>query len=131
MKRLFILLCVLTGLLLSACQFNNPYGPVPKQLALKVRVFEDVVRWRELQKMYAFGKGGEGWEIQQGLENIRVTGYESTQPSEIEPWRWGQTTVITYVLRDQQVVKRVLDQAVWASDDEGKSWYRVTPPPRF
>jgi len=80
MKKPLTVLLLLASLLLPACQ-TNPYAPVPRQLALTVRVFESTVRWGELTEMYDFGKHGETQEVQQGLQNVRVTGYESTQNS--------------------------------------------------
>jgi len=126
--RIVLLLAVF---LVAGCQLGNPYGPVPKELMPQVKLFEDIVRWRDLRKMYVFGKPGEKWPVQEGLENIRVTGYEAGSLSEIEPWRWGQSVVISYVLIDRQVVRQLLDQQIWVSDDEGKTWYRENPPPQF
>jgi hypothetical protein len=97
----------------------------------QVKLFEDIVRWRDLRKMYVFRKPGTEWKVQEGLDNVRVTGYDAGGLNEIEPWRWGQSVVISYVLIDRQVVREVLDQQVWVSEDEGKTWFRETPPPRF
>ena len=70
--------------------------------------------------------------IPEDLDNIRVTSYELASPlTELSPTRWSQTAVIDYVLTDRQVVRRLIDQQVWVSDDEGKTWYRETPVPRF
>lgn len=129
--RLFSIFLVSLGLF--ACKVPDPYGPVPKALALKVQIYEDVVRWGDLRKAYAFGKisKGQNLTIPQNLDNVRVTHYEATQVKELSPWRWGQTANIAYVLKDRQVVKEILDQQVWMSDDEGKSWYRANPVPAF
>jgi len=129
--RLRAALILLLLPLLFACKATNPYDPVPKELALTVRVYEDVVRWRELHKIYRFGKADADWQVPDNLANVRVTGYEASEPAELSPWRWGQTAVITYVLTDRQVVRQLVDQQIWASDNEGKSWYRVNPPPSF
>lgn len=118
-------------LLLGGCLASNPYAPVPKELAIKIRVFEDTVRWGDLRKTYLFGRPGSRVEIPGDMDNIRVTRYEAGEIREVAPWRWEQTAVIDYVLTDRQVVKQLLDHQIWASDDEGRSWYRVNPPPRF
>ena len=102
-----------------------------KQLMPQVELFGDIVRWRDLRKMYAFGKAGSRWPVQEGLDNIRVTGYEAGALNEIRPWRWGQSVLISYVLVDRQVVRQTLDQQVWVSEDQGKTWFRENPPPRF
>ena len=129
MRSLLLTLVVL----LAACQ-TNPYGEVPKQLALQVRTFEDVVRWGALQKMYLFEKHDPEVPVTlpDNLDNVRVTGYElASQLTRIDDMRWGQTAVIDYVLTDRQVVRQVIDRQIWVSEDEGKTWLRVTPPPLF
>jgi len=130
-RYLPFLLLLLGILALAGCRMGNPYYPVPKELAQVLKLYEDVVRWSDLNKIYAFGKKGAGWEVPPGLDNVRVNGYETSDPAELEPWRWGQTAVISYVLNDRQVVKQVVDQQVWVSEDEGESWYRENPPPPF
>ena len=120
-------------LFLTACQ-TNPYGDVPKELALKVRTFEDVVRWGALQKMYLFRKHAPGQtvELPEGLDNVRVTSYELASPiREVAEGRWVQTAVIDYVLIDQQVVRQLIDEQVWVSEDGGTDWYRENPVPQF
>lgn len=127
-RRLLLSILVLS---LGACMATNPYAPVPKELGIKVRVFEDVVRWGDLRKMYVFARPGSRISIPQGLDNVQVNHYEVSDTREIAPWRWSQTAVIDYVLVDRQVVRQLIDRQVWASDDEGKSWYRLNPPPTF
>ncbi len=126
-----LLLLVTVGLLLGACMATNPYDPVPKTLGVKADAYEDVTRWRELSKLYAFMAPGKVTEIPEGLDRVRVSHYESSGLRQTGPWRWEQTAVIDYVLTDRQVVKRVVDRQIWVSDDEGKTWYRENPPPDF
>ena len=130
MRSLLLVLSVL----LTACQ-TNPFSEVPESLVLRVKTFEDVVRWRPLDKMYLFEKQDPEAEPRtppDGLDNVRVTNYEVVaQLSKVGEMRWAQTAVIDYVLTDRQVVRQVTDQQVWESDDEGKSWYLTTPVPQF
>ena len=126
--RAVLVLCLT---LLGGCMATNPYAPVPKELGIQVRVFESVVRWGDLRKMYLFAKPGTEVTIPDGLDMVKVTHYEVSGEHEIAPWRWEQTAVIDYVLTDRQVVRRLVDRQVWASDDQGKTWYRVNPPPVF
>ncbi len=127
--RLLMLSLILT---LGGCK-TTPDGAVPEELVSTLRVFEDVVRWGKLEKMYGFYRAEKGVvTVQGGLDNVRVTSYEVVgKPAEISPWRWGQTALVHYVLQDRQVVRSLSDQQLWASDDEGLHWYRVNPPPRF
>lgn len=118
-------------LALSGCMATNPYAPVPKELGIKVRVFEDVVRWGDMRKMYVFAKPGSKVAVPDAMDTIRVTHYEVTDIHEVAPWRWEQTALINYVLTDRQVVRQLMDHQVWASDDEGKTWYRANSPPKF
>jgi len=135
-KRLSLFLPLLAmALLLGACksEFLNT-GEVPKSLKARLGQFEGIVRWGALQKMYAFNKNesGEPVEIPMGLDNVRVTGYEAASGLvKVTPTRWTQTVVIDYVLTDRQVVRQLIDQQVWVSEDEGKTWYRENPPPLF
>ena len=134
-----LVLLLLVALLLAGCPVSDKYDDrgVPKTLAFQVSLYEDIVRWGDLRKIHAFSKPmKEGEEPQpvsgmQALQNVRVTSYEASTPRELSPWRWGQNAVINYVLVDRQVVKTVLDAQIWMSEDEGKTWYRSNPPPRF
>ena len=126
-----LLLLLLPVWLLAGCQTGGLYDGLPKKLVQLHSVSEDIVRWRDLRKLYLFTKPGSDWPVQPGLENVRVNGYEAARLQEIEPWRWGQSVVISYVLIDRQVVKNLLDQQIWVSEEEGKNWYRESPPPVF
>ncbi len=126
---------VLAGLVvgLVGCR-SNPMTDVPAELESRVRTFEDVVRWRPLHKMYGFLKleSDQSVEVQEGLENIRVTSYEVVEPlNAIDPLRWRQVAEIRYVLTDRQVVRQLVDLQVWESEGEDMAWYRTTPVPVF
>jgi hypothetical protein len=130
------ILLIASTLLFSACQ-TNMYGPdVPSELAANLKHFEDTVRWYSLENMYVFVKPEEGrpLEIQEGLENVRVTNYESgpvRRIDEEDASRWTQTAVIDYVLVDRQIVRQLVNRQVWESDDKGKTWFLTTPVPQF
>lgn len=126
------ILLLLLPFLLGACQ-TNPFAETPERLLLQVRTFEDVVRWGDLQKMYLFQRPDESGEIEipTGLDNIRVTGYDAGPLKKVSDTRWTISAVIDYVMTDRQVVRQLVDHQVWVSDDEGKTWFRENPPPRF
>ena len=61
-----------------------------------------------------------------------MTGYEVSVPlSKVDETRWAQSVVIDYVWTDRQVVRQIVDHQVWMTDDEGLTWYRENPVPRF
>ena len=137
MKQLQVLstVLVISALIggLGGCR-SNPMKDVPPALDARVRTFEDVVRWRPLEKMYGFLKieAGEQIEVQGGLDNVRVTGYQIVEPlNAIDPMRWRQAAEIRYVLTDRQIVRQLIDFQIWESEGEDKGWFRTTPVPEF
>jgi len=131
-----LLICLI--LVVGGCG-SNPFGPdVPIDLTASVKLFEDTVRWGNLENMYLFVRPDDDQEVevQKGLDNIRVTGYETSQLRQLvddndDEERWAQTAVINYVLTDQQVVRQLSDNQIWVSEDGGKTWLRTTPVPQF
>jgi len=124
---------VVLALLLGACN-TDPFSEQPDKLATTAKTFEGTVRWGNLQQIYAFLKKDPAntVEIAEGLDNVRVTSYELLSPlSKESDHRWRQTVLIDYVLIDRQVVRQVVDEQVWVSDDDGVSWYREQPLPAF
>ena len=130
MRYLVILLPVL---LLTACKSNPFAEDVPPKLFNNVQAYEDTVRWGDLDNIYAFVSPDRRaeLEVQSGLDNVRVTGYDDTGLRQIDEQRWAVTAVIDYVLTDRQVVRQVVDNQVWKTEDEGESWYLDSPVPRF
>jgi hypothetical protein len=132
-RRTLVALVCLGLIAVSGCR-SLARSDLPDTLDARVLTFEDVVRWGDLNKMYAFQKlpEGESVEPQTGLDNVRVTGYDLVEPiNQVEPMRWRQAARIDYVLTDRQVVRQLVDFQVWESEDEGKTWFRTTPVPVF
>jgi len=132
-KRILSTILILLAVQLGACR-NGPFTSQPMELETVLRTYEGNVRWGQLQNMYAFLKRDTETpiEIDEGLDNVRVTGYELLSPLTQETeMRWRQTVMISYVLIDRQVVRQVVDEQVWVSEDDGKSWYREQPLPVF
>jgi hypothetical protein len=112
----------------------NPLADdVPPPLWQQLKTFEDTVRWGDLANTVLFLGPDEraGAEIQPGIDNVRVTGYEASPMRQLDGYRWSGTAAIDYVLIDRQVVRRLVDHQVWRSDDEGETWYRDPPLPVF
>jgi hypothetical protein len=128
--RIVVLVCFL---LLSACQ-TNPFGDdVPPKLLSQIMSYEDTIRWGDLHNIYLFAspEARQSTKVQEGLDNVRVTGYDASPLRQVNETRWALTAQIAYVLTDRQVVRQVIDNQVWASDDDGKSWYLDSPVPQF
>lgn len=89
-------------------------------------------RWQPLAGLYGFLQP----ELQpaappDGLDNLRVTGYEVVSPPrKLAEDRVVQTVVIEYVQVDRQVVRRLMDRQVWQRTAD-KQWLRANPIPAF
>jgi hypothetical protein len=132
-KLTSIIVMILLAVQLGACR-NGPFTDVSSELETTLRTYEGNVRWGKLQNMYAFLKRDpeNPIEVQEGLDNIRITGYELLSPlTQESEMRWRQTVKIDYVLVDRQIVRYVIDEQVWFSEDDGKSWKRELPLPVF
>ncbi|MCB1772969.1 MAG: hypothetical protein KDI88_05095 [Gammaproteobacteria bacterium] len=120
-------------LLLGGCK-SNPFGDdVPPKLYNQVQSYEDTVRWGDLHNLYLFAGPDalKSAKVQDGLDNIRVTGYQGSPLRQVSETRWAVTAVIDYVLTDRQVVRQVVDNQVWVSGDDGKTWFLDSPLPQF
>lgn len=127
-------LVLFLSLILAACQSNPFRSDLPAGLDEMTKTFEDVVRWGDLNKMVMFLKPDPARPArpQDGLDNVRVTSYETAnQLAQIGEYRWGQSVVVHYVLIDRQIVRKLVDHQYWISEDEGQTWYRQNPVPRF
>lgn len=127
-SRLIAVLLLAT--LLAGCPLKDLEDPYPPNLIAVTDTYGDTVRWGDLNKLYAFAAPDAHWKLKH-LNNITVTGYDASAPQQVKPWLWRVTAVIDYVQNDRQVVKRLVDQQLWVSDDQGKTWYRQNPPPQF
>lgn len=128
-RHLIALLCVA----LSSCQAMRA-SESEKNLRNTLRVYEDVVRWGRLQKIYLLTQPEPGVkvEIPDDIDNVQIMGYEVVSgPSQVNEERWTQTVFIEYVKTDQQVVKSLVDNQLWELSPTTGSWYRANPVPLF
>ena len=129
LRHIAVLLCVA----LTACQAMQARQTETK-LRNTLRVYEDVVRWGQLPKIYALTlrQPGDTVASPDGLDNVRVMAYDVVvAPSQVTEERWTQTVAIEYVKTDQQVVKTLVDDQVWELSPVTGNWYRVNPIPLF
>lgn len=130
--RFAVLVCLLLPLL-TGCK-TNPFGDdVPPKLYHQMKSYEDTVRWGDLNNIYLFASPDalKSVKVQEGLDNVRVTGYDAAPLRQVDETRWAVTAVIDYVLTDRQVVRQVVDNQVWVSEDDGKTWFLDSPVPQF
>ena len=123
----------ISALLLAACQ-TLPISESEKKLRYTLKVYEDVVRWGSLSKVYALTQPEPGVmvDVPAGLDNIRVTSYETVSgPDQLAEDQWTQTVSIEYVLTDRQIVKTLLDNQLWRLSVATGGWYRENPIPPF
>lgn len=127
-RRGFLL--VLLGGAVAACASTAR----EQELTLTVRSYQNAVRWGSVAGAYEFLKPDPSnpVELPDGLEQIRVTGYE--QVSSITPAgenRYTVTAQIRYVHLDRQVERVIMDRQYWEYDAKAKRWWRTNPIPTF
>jgi hypothetical protein len=129
--RIFACLCLV--LLLTACKSNPFSEDLPKSLDSITITFEDTVRWGKLENLVRFLRqdSSNPPQPQEGLDNVRVTSYETSPLRQIDEQRWTITAIIDYVLIDRQIVRQVVHEQVWETADEGKTWFLASPLPLF
>lgn len=128
-------LLAITYLLLTACQVASiSERTEAKKLNDTLSAYEAVVRWGSLEQAYGFLTPdlSAQTEIPAGLANVRVTGYELLSgPGKLTTHKVTQTVAIDYVLKDQQVVRRLTDRQSWEYDEKEGEWQRSNPIPAF
>jgi hypothetical protein len=111
-------------------------GTRQDELLITIRSYEGAVRWGRIEGAYEFLKPDPDnpVEIPQGLDQIKVTGYDRLTPvvpTDEEKHRFRVTSAIRYVHLDRQVERNITDQQVWEWDAEAKRWWRANPIPAF
>ena len=73
-------------------------------------------------------------EVPKKLENVRVTAYEIVQPPTMRndsQTKAEQVAQIEYILRDEQVVRKVSNRQDWRYDSETETWWLHSSLPDF
>lgn len=92
------------------------------------------LRWGDPAQAYNFlrPEEAEQVEVPEGLNNVRVTGYElASAPTYLSDHVVTQTVVIEYVFEDRQVYRTLTDRQFWEYDVEEERWYRTNAVPPF
>lgn len=131
MKAIFFF-CITS--ILAGCQTLAMLDSEQKILQSRLDLYAGTVRWGALEKLYVFVEPPDDgiMEIPLGLDNVRVVDYEITvPPSKLKNGRVLQSALITYVKRDEQRTKKILDNQVWKLNVEKNTWFRINPIPLF
>ncbi|MGD2082945.1 MAG: hypothetical protein PVF91_08270 [Chromatiales bacterium] len=126
-----LLLTILVALSLTGCLSSQRRD---NDLRTTLRKYEATIRWGHIENAYLFRRlePDERPDIPQGLDNIRVTGYEVVRPPGApKDDRITQTVQISYLFRDQQVVRTVVDRQTWEYDPDDSRWYLTSAVPEF
>lgn len=92
------------------------------------------LRWGDPAQAFNFLRPEEAEQVQvpEGLDNVRVTGYElASPPTYLSDHVVTQTVVIEYVFEDRQVYRTLTDRQFWEYEVEDERWYRTNPVPPF
>ena len=96
--------------------------------------YQSALRWGYDETVLGFlhpdqRKTGELPEV---FAELRVTGYDVTQPPVIQAdGSANQVVVIDYLFEDAQVVKQITDRQVWRWDAATNTWWLHSGLPRF
>jgi hypothetical protein len=95
--------------------------------------YEKALRWQSIGEAYRYLRPElQPAYLPPGIESIRVVGYEVLDPPvEVRDNVVVQRVEVRYVNRNTQVMKSFMDEQVWESDDDGKTWLRANPMPAF
>lgn len=133
LTRPFALIAVLFSLIIGGCQtLASRQSNIELEKVLSS--YQTTVRWSSPDQAYIFMKPESQSEasLPSGLDNVRVTGYEVIRPPvPISEGIVSQTARISYILKDRQIERHLLDQQTWEYQAEQKIWYRVNPIPEY
>jgi len=127
------IILILLLALLGGCQtISERQSTISLESTLNA--YGKVVRWGKIQQLYDFLSPELAAEatLPEGLDNIRVTGYEVMRnPVKVDETHATQSVSISYILRDRQVEHSIMDHQEWVLEPEKKLWYRANPIPEF
>jgi hypothetical protein len=131
-----MLLVMTLTLLVAGCNTLSLFKSKDMQDSLDktLHSYELTVRWGELSQIYLFLEPELAKQTvqQENLDGIRVTSYDVVRG----PKRTGenqaiQSVRISYIYRDRQVEKTIIDNQIWAYNAEKNEWRRNNPIPKF
>lgn len=112
-------------------------GKVKKQkkadaLEAAVTAYGSALRWAYYDTAWGYLHPDKRVTMPEGLDNVRVTGYEVVQP----PLRSSadkatQVVRIEYLFRDRQAIRTLTDRQDWRFDQETETWWLHSQFPDF
>lgn len=121
---LSILLCLIA---LSGCQTN-----VSRKDAIRVALYsyEKSLRWTGPAEGYKYLREDlQPPYLPADIDHYKIVGYTVvTPPVEYQEGHVVQTVKLRYINTDTQVMRELVDEQLWESED-GKSWVRTNPIP--
>lgn len=128
--RAAVLAAMLAAFLLSACQTSVSRKDAIDQA---LYAYEKTLRWQSPREAYRFLRADlQPAYLPPDVDSIRIVGYEVLDPpAEISENVVVQRVQINYVNQNTQIMRTVMDEQVWETDEEGKAWFRTNPVPDF
>ncbi len=121
---------VMVIVLLAGCQSH-----VSRKAGIEKALnnYESTLRWQNIREAYRFLRPElQPAYLPQGIDSMRVVGYEVLdRPVEVSENVVVQRVEVQYVNQETQIMKTFMDEQIWESDDDGKTWLRASPMPAF
>jgi hypothetical protein len=133
MSKNLMLVSLLAVVLLTSCQTFREKSDEMKLHNL-LKVYEENLRWGSLSNIYNFLDADlrKQTPVPEELEIVKVTKVRRLTP--VVPINETSVTLkisIDYVFEDELVERTLVDEQVWAQQDESGEWFRTNPIPRF
>jgi hypothetical protein len=132
-KNLMLTSLLAAVVLLTSCQAIKEMSDEIKLDDL-LKMYEENLRWGSLSNSYNFLGADlrEQTPVPENLEMVKVTKVRRLTPvAHISQSSATLTISIDYVFEDEQVERTLVDEQVWAQQDESGEWFRANSIPRF
>ena len=117
------LLCLSAALLSAGC------GSIQKDkrtlgLEAATNAYGKAIRWGYYETAYGYVHPDRRQPIPKSMDNVQVTSYEVVQPPVLlaDNAKAQQVVQVEYVLRDQQIVRKISDRQDWRFDETTATW---------
>jgi len=132
-KSILLMSLILSLLFLNGCETVSKKKQHNK-LESTLKAYGKTVRWTEPIKSYNFlsPELSADTKIPDNLDNIRVVDYEIQRSAyKTDEMNAYQVVKITFIFKDRQTTKHVIDEQHWLYDKEVEDWVRSNSIPEF